>query len=106
MHSAVSRTRLPALRAGRTTQSRWIALGLALSAWLAILVWSASPYARYLDHAYQPSGAAEYLASLTLFLTGWTLMIVAMMLPTAARLFDRFDHVVAGRRSAGRSSRS
>ena len=31
------------------------------------------------------------------FVTGWTLMVVAMMLPTAARLFERFDRLVRRR---------
>lgn len=98
MHSAASRTHLQPARAGRTARARWFALGLALFAWLAVLAWSASPFARHLDHAYQPRSAPEYVAALTLFLTGWTLMVVAMMLPTAIQLFERFDEVVGGRR--------
>ena len=91
----------PAELTGRPTHTQWILAGLILAAWLALAAWSASPSARYLDHAYQPASAAGYFASLVLFALGWSLMITAMMLPTATSLLRGFEHVVRNRRERG-----
>lgn len=64
----------------------WVAFGLAGSAFLAIVALGASPYARYLDHTYQPTSAVGQAGAILLFLAGWTLMMLAMMLPTATSL--------------------
>jgi predicted metal-binding membrane protein len=72
-----------------------------VAAWLALAAWGASPYAHYLDHTYQPANAMAYLASLVFFSLGWTLMITAMMLPTATGLLWSFEHVVRRRTDQG-----
>lgn len=67
-------------------------------AWLSLAVWGLSPYGRYLSH-----GAIEdiglhldggYLNVLLLFVGGWTLMTVAMMLPTSLPLVILFSRLV------------
>ena len=88
---------------------------LAAAAWAALLLWSASPYARYLDHGRwldapwldelcrAVPGAAPFLAvgvPALLYAAAWLLMIVAMMLPTTLPLLRVFARVTAGRPDA------
>jgi len=73
--------------AARPSASR-PALLLAVAALLALAGLAASPYAHYLSHDYQPSSLAGQLVALVLFLAGWTLMVLAMMLPTAISLLE------------------
>ena len=86
---------------------------LAIATWLALWAWSASPYARYLEHGgWLESGPAavlcrvvpggDVLVPATLHAAGWVLMIVAMMLPTTLPLLDTFGRVTAGRPDAAR----
>jgi predicted metal-binding membrane protein len=76
-------------------------LGLVALAWFALLVWSSLPYARFLDHAtlaHLPLALGyDYILLLSLFIAGWTLMIVAMMLPTSLPLITLFGHLVRRR---------
>lgn len=90
-----------------------LVLGLSALAWLALWAWGNSPYASYLSHdvgaqlghgspaalawvctlgalAGQPSGPALLLV----FLAGWLLMIVAMMLPTSLPLMAMFEKII------------
>jgi predicted metal-binding membrane protein len=73
-------------------------LALILAAWVALLVVAATPADRYLSHQHQPASASGQLVAVGLYLAGWLLMSVAMMLPTAGRLLADFDAVV-GRRA-------
>src|SRR5919108_3859859 len=66
-----------------------VLLALSGLAWLTLVVWGQSPYARYLDH--QQLDASGGTALLPLFVVGWLLMIVAMMLPTSLPLVRLFD---------------
>ncbi|HME22150.1 MAG TPA: DUF2182 domain-containing protein [Acetobacteraceae bacterium] len=83
-----------------------LATGLVALSWITLLIWGASPYARYLYHgdwttiglgaalcAVVPGGA--WLVPGLLYCGGWLLMSAAMMLPTALpliRLFDRMTN--------------
>jgi len=82
--------------------------GLAAATWLALWAWSASPYARYLQHGgWLDSGPAavlcravpggDVLVPAALHAAGWVLMIVAMMLPTTLPLLDKFGRMTAAR---------
>jgi predicted metal-binding membrane protein len=84
-----------------------LALALIALAWIALLVWNASPYRRYLDHDHwttagllgalcsaSPSGAA--LFPVVFYTIGWVVMSAAMMLPTSLPLIRSFDRMVAG----------
>jgi predicted metal-binding membrane protein len=68
---------------------------LAAAAWLVLWWWDASPYGRYLHHE-APSGPGTPL-ELSLFVFGWVLMIVAMMLPTTLPLLMTFRALVSRR---------
>jgi predicted metal-binding membrane protein len=95
--------------------------GLIVLAWLVLWVWEQSPYGRYLDHgqwgeprlaelAERIPALADFatycgriltdndaLVSALLYIAGWTLMIVAMMLPTTLPLLEVFRRVTAAR---------
>ncbi|WP_296225468.1 DUF2182 domain-containing protein [Ralstonia sp. UBA689] len=82
--------------------------GLVTLAWLTLWLWTRSPYGRYLDHGeWTMSGPAAWLCRAipagslivpaALYALAWTLMILAMMLPTTLPLFNAFDRVVMER---------
>ena len=69
------------------------------SAWCALWIWGRSPYGRYLGHQQLGEiGAGSLLLPITLYLIGWTLMTVAMMLPTTLSLLEIFRRLTAQRR--------
>jgi predicted metal-binding membrane protein len=90
-------------RVARPNRDRAIlmaALGAAAGiAWAALLLWEASPWSRFLHH--EGGGAALPLEA-GLFSLGWTLMIVAMMLPTSIPLVATFGALVRRRPERGR----
>jgi predicted metal-binding membrane protein len=82
--------------------------GLVALAWLALWVWSGSPYGRYLDHGGWTqiglAGAicravpgAEVAFPLLVHVGGWVLMSAAMMLPTTAPLLAIYRRLAARR---------
>ena len=76
-------------------------LALVALAWLALVVWGQSPYGRFLDHSQLaeidlgPNGGSAGL--IALFVTGWTVMTIAMMLPTSLPLFTLFRRLIQRR---------
>lgn len=77
---------------------------LALAAWAALAAWGASPHARYLDHASLDDPGLDGAALAAVVVGGWTLMVVAMMVPTALPLVRMVGQVGARRGQAGRLS--
>jgi predicted metal-binding membrane protein len=86
--------------------------GLIALAWLTLAIWEQSPYGRYLDHGewtqiglaanlcrVLPAGAIMLPA--LLYVTGWVLMTVAMMLPTTLPLLAIFARITQGRADRG-----
>jgi predicted metal-binding membrane protein len=74
-------------------------VALAALAWLSLAVWAASPYGRYLHHE---GGVGPLPVEVALFVLGWVLMIVAMMLPSSIPLVLTFGALVGRRRRPGR----
>jgi predicted metal-binding membrane protein len=75
-----------------------ILLGTIGLAWLTLVVWGQSSYHPYLHHdalAEVDSGRSAGL--LLVFTGGWTLMTVAMMLPTSLPLIALFQRMTANR---------
>ncbi len=64
-------------------------------AWLALWAWGQSPYARFLGH--HSLDELRGGGFMLVFIAGWTLMIVAMMLPTSLPLVTSF-HALTRRR--------
>jgi predicted metal-binding membrane protein len=67
-------------------------------AWLSLAIWSASPWGRYLHHE---GGIGPLPLEIGLFVAGWVLMIVAMMLPSSLPLVFVFSGVVRRRPTPG-----
>lgn len=75
---------------------------LFIIAWAVLFSWGASPYAHYLDHhALASVGSASQLWVVGVFAGGWTLMIIAMMLPTSLPLISVFRSVTSARADRG-----
>ncbi len=76
-------------------------LALVAVAWLALILWGQSPYGRFLNHDQLDEvklGTTGELAGVMLvFVVGWTVMTVAMMLPTSLPLFTLFQRLVRQR---------
>jgi predicted metal-binding membrane protein len=87
---------------------RRILLGLlaALVAltWLALWLWGRSPHGRFLSHEEigHAHGSDSYVLLIALFVAAWTLMTVAMMLPTSLPLVALFHTFVRTRANQGR----
>jgi predicted metal-binding membrane protein len=107
----------PASRGGQRLLVTASVVSLAALAWGMLALWSASPYARYLDHGrwldaillgtlcrVVPQGAAllTWTVPALLYAAAWLLMIVAMMLPTALPVVGILARITAGRDDAGR----
>jgi len=74
----------------------WVSLlALSATAWLALWLLEGSPYARLLHHDGPVTGAP---VGALLFSAGWTLMIVAMMLPSSIPLVVTFAALTGRRR--------
>lgn len=70
--------------------------------WLTLWIWEQSPYGRYLNHAELgeidlQGGVGGILLLAILYVTGWTLMTVAMMLPTTLPLVEIFRRLTRQR---------
>jgi predicted metal-binding membrane protein len=79
--------------------------GLVGLTWLSLWVWGRSPYGAFLSHKElgQVHGVgSRYDWIVLLFVAGWTLMIVAMMLPTSLPLVALFHTFVRERPKRGR----
>jgi predicted metal-binding membrane protein len=89
------------MHAGRAGgRDRAILLGslaaIVAAGWVALAIWGASPWARYLSHQDVADGAGP--AETALFVGGWLVMSVAMMLPTTWPLLVTFQALVQRRR--------
>lgn len=74
------------------------AVGLIILAWLALYLWGASPYAYYLSHdALTTLLSGSQIWTAGVFAGGWTLMIIAMMLPTSLPLITVFRRMTSSR---------
>jgi predicted metal-binding membrane protein len=80
-----------------------VMVGLIGVCWLALSIWSISPYAPFLSHdmleGVRLTVSPEYALLLLVFVVGWTLMTVAMMLPTSLPLIVLFHRLARSRRN-------
>lgn len=72
--------------------------------WIALWLWGQSPHGRFLSHEEigHGHGSNSYVVLLALFVAAWTLMTVAMMLPTSLPLVALFHSFVRKRAHQGR----
>lgn len=87
---------------------RWYLLAVAavvLFAWLTLAAWGQSPHAVFLGHGagevVPPGTGPSPALRLGLFVGGWVLMTVAMMLPASLPLLTLFRRMVHRRRHRG-----
>lgn len=88
----------PKVRAGKVFLA--VVGALIVLSWLGLVVWKWSPYGRFLSH--EEVGGVEpfsdgYFRLLVFFIAGWTLMTVAMMLPTSLPFVAFFNALVRSR---------
>ena len=94
--------------AGQRSYFLWTMGGLIALAWLALAIWARSPYGRFLDHGgWSDAGFAARICEgipaggvvvpALVHVSGWALMLTAMMLPTTFPLLEIFRRVTAGR---------
>ena len=87
-----------ALDVRRRKAAAGLAVGaLAATGWLALAAWDASAYGRYLRHDELVGSGLADVAILAVFLGGWLLMLLAMMLPSTFGLVSLFVGVIARR---------
>ena len=77
-------------------------VAIAVVAWLALWFWEGSPYGHYLHHDGLDGASASLAVGAAAFTVGWTLMIVAMMLPSSVPLVVTFGALVRRRRQPAR----
>lgn len=80
---------------------RQIVAGLVLTAVLALVVIGRSPVAAYAHH-HSVAGAGAPAARMATATAAWILMVLAMMLPGAVPMLDRFALIAASRPSPRR----
>ena len=66
-------------------------------AWVSLWLWQRSPDGRFLGHEETAGFDSDYGAVLVVFVAGWTLMTIAMMLPTSLPLVAFFRSLVRAR---------
>lgn len=74
--------------------------GSIVAAWAALVALELSPDARLLDH--EQLEHLDGAGTFALFAGGWTVMVVAMMLPASLPLIRLFRRMLARRNDAGR----
>lgn len=86
-----------------TEQRPFVALlvTLVVLAWCALWLWGQSPYGRFLGH-HQLAAVRGGGVLVLVFVAGWTLMTIAMMLPTSIPLVALFHTMVRRRTDATR----
>lgn len=72
-------------------------ISLMLSAWVTLGIWGYSPYSRFLSHEGLRPADFGSVGSVLIIITGWLIMIVAMMLPTSLPLLDMFARMTQRR---------
>lgn len=112
MHAGVPHARpLARLRQMKALAHRSLFLpsitALIALAWVALWIWERSPYGRYLKHHELAgfdlaAGTGPAMTQAALYVAGWTLMTMAMMLPTTLPLIEIFRRLT--RRRADRWS--
>jgi predicted metal-binding membrane protein len=79
----------------------WLLGSLVSLAWLILWMWDQSPYSRYLSHKELGeitfTDTASGFVVVALYVVGWTLMTVAMMLPTTVPLLRIFRRLTVQR---------
>ena len=87
---------------GRQSYFLPIFSSLVVLAWVMLWAWEQSPYGRYLNHAElgnidRSGDGGDFITMALLYVIGWTLTTVAMMLPTSLPLIEIFRRLTRRR---------
>jgi len=96
------KARSEAVRATANRRYFLLVMGALITlAWLALWAWGQTPYARFLSHHHldELRGSGSLML---VFIAGWTVMIVAMMLPTSLPLIALFRRLTCQRLDSSR----
>lgn len=74
-----------------------VLVGMIALAWIALVIWGYSPYSAYLSHDQLEGASLPPGSALGILIVGWTLMTVAMMLPTTLPLVTMFRRMTLRR---------
>jgi predicted metal-binding membrane protein len=91
------------LALGERSFKTGLLIGFIALAWITLWAWGQTSYGRHLHHA--GMGAAMFaggIGPVFFFAMGWTLMTVAMMLPTSLPLLGLFQTVLRSRENRSR----
>jgi predicted metal-binding membrane protein len=72
-------------------------IALSVLAWLALWLWGQSPYSRFLGH-HDLDLVTRNASLIVVFIAGWIVMTIAMMLPTTVPLITLFQTMIRARR--------
>ena len=72
-------------------------LALIVATWIALAIWGVSPYSWMLDHDSIAARDLPVYLGLPIFVVGWTLMTIAMMLPGSLPVINLFRRLVTSR---------
>ena len=80
--------------------ARWYRLSVAalvVLAWAVLAAWGASPFRGLLSHRSIGETPVSPMLRFVVFVFGWTVMTIAMMLPSSLPLVNLFRRIVTGR---------
>ena len=69
-------------------------------AWIVLWVWGQSPYGQFLNHEHLDEVSLGDIPVLLVFVAGWTVMCMAMMLPTSLPLVSMFHKLAIDSQTA------
>lgn len=72
-------------------------IGLSMLAWGTLGIWGNSPYSRFLSHEGLRLADFSRSRSVLIIITGWLIMIVAIVLPTSLPLFEMYARMTRRR---------
>lgn len=85
--------------------ARWYRLSvtaLVVLAWVVLAAWGASPFRGLLSHRLIGETSVSPIIGFVVFVFGWTVMTIAMMLPSSLPVVNLFRRIVTGRPDSAR----
>ena len=91
----------PANRIGPRYRAMGPVIALSILAWVALWLWGRSPYSPFLSHHSLDAVRGDIMLALV-FMAGWVVMVIAMMLPSTLPLLATFQRLTGQRADANR----
>ncbi len=100
-HCGVEATVPLAHRMGTRYLPMALVIALSMLAWAALWLWGRSPYSRFLSH-HSLNAVRGDIALALVFIAGWVVMVIAMMLPTTLPVLATFQRLNSQRADVNR----